>query len=139
MALTSKQAKFVSAYQLTHDSTKSAINAGYSEKSAPAIGCQLLANPKIKAELDAWKTKKTAEITKEDFVDLAIGDYKALNIDEPNKPRFLDIAGKALGYLGVNGQEQRPNQSLTINNISLSNNSDNPNELWDTARRLLEG
>ena len=135
MALTSKQAKFVASYQITHNSTQAAINAGYPAKSAPSIGCQLLKNKKIITELEAWKAKKASEITKEDFVDLAISDYKALKVEEPNKPRFLDIAGKALGYIGANGQEK----PQTINNLTQINinGAEKQSELWEMTRKLL--
>jgi len=135
--LTAKQAKFIASYQLTHNGTEAARNAGYPEKSCPSIAWQLLKNPKIRRELDEWKAKKASEITKDDFIDLALKDYKQLDVNEPNKPRFLDIAGKALGHLGNNSD--RPNQ--TVNNITLNKievNAMPTGKKWDALRQMLE-
>lgn len=134
--LTAKQAKFVASYQLTHNSTQSALNAGYPLKSAPSIGCQLLKNPKIIAELELWKTKKREEITKEDYVDLAISDYRSLKLEEPNKPRFLDIAGKALGYIGANNTQNITNNTQI--NIRGDVNLMSPQNKWDALRSMME-
>ena len=134
IVLNSRQSKFLASYQLTGNATESAINAGYSAKTAHIEGYRLLKHPKILAELNAWKDKKlTMQLSKTDFVDLAISDYKQLEVTEPNKPRFLDIAGKALGYIG----NESKNQSIT-NNTQININIDaNQNELWDIARKLL--
>ena len=134
--LTSKQSKFIASYQITGNGTQAAINAGYSEKSAPTLACQLLANPKVKAQLEAWKAKKTSECTKDDFVDLALSDYKNLEITEPNKPRFLDIAGKALGYIGPQNIPSVTNNTQI--NITLTGN-ETQEQLWAMTRKLLEG
>lgn len=136
MALTSKQAKFVASYQLNPNAKQAAINAGYSEKSAEQIGSQLMHNPKIIAELEAWKASKRVEVTKEDFIDLAIKDYRSLEVTEPNKPRFLDLAGKALGYVGVNNDQKN---GQTINNLTQINisGSETREQLWEMTRKLL--
>ena len=142
MVLTPKMSKFVASYQLTGNATEAAINAGYSVKTAPQAGCRMLKNPKIVNELEQWRVKKLATLpTKDDFIDMALKDYKATEITEPNRPRYLHLAGQFAGHIGVqNGGEQRPNQSLTINNIALTaTDVSNPNELWDVARKLLEG
>lgn len=135
MALTLKQAKFVASYQIIHNSTQAAINAGYPAKSAASVGCQLLKNPKISTELDAWKAKKAAEITKEDFIDLAMKDYKQLDVTQPNKPRNLEIIGKTLGHLG-NNNESRPNQTINVMNVSFTG-TESQKELWEKTRKLL--
>lgn len=133
--LTSKQAKFVASYQINHNSTESAKNAGYSPKTADVVGCQLLKNKKIISELEHWRLKKTSEVSKADFVDMALNDYKALDIVEPNKPRFLDIAGKALGYLGANTEQK----SQTINNLTQINinGAESKEELWEMTRKMI--
>lgn len=137
MALSSKQLKFVASYQITQDQTIAARNAGYSDKSASKIGWQLMQNKRIIAELDKWKASKREEITKEDFVDLALKDYKSLEVTEANKPRFLDLAGKAMGYLNNNG-DSRPNQTLNITiNTETELNSKNMGEIWENTRKLL--
>ena len=52
MSLSIKQAKFVESYLINNNSKESALNAGYSAKSAPAIGCQLLKNERVLKEID---------------------------------------------------------------------------------------
>ena len=140
MALKPKMTAFIASYKLTGNATEAAINAGYSAKTAPSAGCRLLKNPKIVLELDKWKAEKSQLLSKDDFIDMALNDYKAVDVTEANRPRFLQLAGEFAGYRGNNGGEQRPNQSLTINNIALTaTDVSNPNELWDVARKLLEG
>lgn len=134
MALTSKQSKFIASYQIIRNATQAAINAGYPEKTAASMGCQLMKNPKIVAELDAWKAKKASEITKDDFIDLAISDFKSLELTEANRPRMLDIAGKALGYIGTGANQ--PTQTLNLTQVNISGGESQP-QLWDLTRKLL--
>ena len=135
MALTGKQERFIASYKLTENAKQSAINAGYSEKSAEQIGSQLIHNPKIIAELEAWRASKRVEVTKEDFIDLAIKDYRELEVTEPNKPRFLEIAGKTLGYLGAEKAGNAGN-ALNLTQINISGGESQP-QLWDLTRKLL--
>lgn len=97
--LTDKQAKFIASYQLTHNSTESAINPGYSVKTAAQAGCRMLKNPKVINELKQWQVKKSKEFRKEDFIDLALKDYGAVDVKEANRPRFLELAAKGAGHL----------------------------------------
>lgn len=50
--LTIKQKKFADEYIKTGNATQSAINAGYSEKTARKIGSENLTKPDIKAYID---------------------------------------------------------------------------------------
>ena len=50
--LTTRQLKFIVAYVAMPNATQAAISAGYSRRSAEVTGCQLIRNPKVKAELD---------------------------------------------------------------------------------------
>jgi hypothetical protein len=133
--LTSRQSKFLASYQLTGNPTESAINAGYSVKCAPQAGSKLMRNPKIIAELDKWKAKKASEITKEDFIDKAMGFCDELETVEPNKPRFMDIAGKALGYIGASERANSTTNNVQIN-IALTG-KESQSELWELTRKLL--
>lgn len=137
MNLTARQAKFVASYQINHSATESAVNAGYSVKTAGPIGCRLLKNPKIINELEKWRVKKGMEISKPDYVDMALEDYRSLEVVEPNRPRFLEIVGKTLGHLGQN--DGKPQQSLTFNqlNINTADSASSPEELWAITRKLL--
>lgn len=137
IVLNSRQSKFLASYQLTGNATESAINAGYSAKTAHIEGYRLLKHPKILAELNAWKDKKrTEQLSREDFIDLAVNDYKALDKEQPNKPRFLDIAGKALGYLGANGSQHSVvnNTQINIGEIKLIPKD----QKWKLLRDALE-
>lgn len=135
-AINAMEAKFIASYQLTQNPTESAINAGYSHKSAQKIGWQLLRKPKIALELERWKSQKKQEITKKDFIDMAVSDYQSLEKTEPNAPRFLDIAGKALGYIGANNDQKN---ATTINNLTQINISgaESQSQLWEMTRKLL--
>ena len=132
--LTSKQAKFVTLYKDSHDSTKSALESGYSVKSAPAIGCQLLKNPKVIRELSEWRTKKSKDITKDDYIDTAYSVFRGGEFkEEPSRVRGLELVGKALGYIG--SDHAPANQTLNLQ-INL-NGSEQAGELWELTRKLL--
>lgn len=59
--LTPKQARFVEEYRIDRNATQAAIRAGYSEKTAYAIGSENLTKPEILAEID----KGTAALSEE--------------------------------------------------------------------------
>lgn len=63
--LTAKQSKFVAEYVKTGNATLSAIEAGYSEKTAPFIGSENLKKPKVKKAID----EKMAEIESHKIMD----------------------------------------------------------------------
>lgn len=132
--LTSKQAKFVAEYVVTLNATKSAISAGYSANSAHVEANRLLKLPKIVAEIDSYKIKKRASlISKPDYIDTVWHEYETSE-EKADRFRGLDLAGRALGFVGVHA-EQRPNQSLTINVTASGNES--PADLWALTRKLL--
>lgn len=136
MALTQKQALFIAAYQLDPNATNAALKAGYSSKSADQIGSRMIRQPKILAEIEQWRAEKRQDLTKDDFIDKAMGVYETLDNVEANKPRFLEIAGKTLGYLGGNG-EVRPTQvNLTQINVNATGTK-GINDLWQATRDLL--
>ena len=65
--LTAKQEAFVDAYIETGNATEAAKRAGYSEKTAGAVGAENLKKPKIKQAIEARqaeiRSKRTADIT----------------------------------------------------------------------------
>jgi hypothetical protein len=134
--LTVRQERFIKAYKANGDGTKSAIESGYSLHTAPQIASQLLKNPRIRARLESWAKKKEEQLSKTDFVSLAINDYQSLDVTEPNKPRFLDIAGKALGYLGAQ-TPQTVNNNLSLTQVNVTGN-ESAAELWAMTRKLME-
>jgi phage terminase small subunit len=54
MTLTPKQKLFIREYLKDFNATKAAIRAGYSEDSAPEIGCENLRKPNIKQAIDKY-------------------------------------------------------------------------------------
>lgn len=133
--LTVKQEKFVQSYLINGSASVSAINAGYPAKTAASMGWQLLKNPKILHALDSLRTKVRANISKETFVDKAMDCFEKLEITEPNKPRFLDIAGKVLGYIGTNSAPITNNTQINIRADVLNMTT---SAKWDALRSLLE-
>lgn len=136
IGLTPKQEKFVEAYIRLNDATKACIVAGYSPKSANVEANRMLKRANVINALADWRKLKREALTKDSFIDKAMDSFEKLEITEPNKPRFLDIAGKALGYIGNNST---PN---VTNNTQINIKGDiiamNPGAKWDTLRGLLE-
>jgi len=134
--LTKRQSKFVDCYILLGDKVKAAIAAGYSVKSAPNEGCRLIKHATILQYIADWRKTKKREISKPDFVDMALSDYESLEKTEPNAPRFLDIAGKALGYTTsttLSGAITN-NTQINIGEIKIMPSNDK----WDALRSMLE-
>ena len=73
MALTSKQQRFVEEYLVDLNATQAAIRAGYSPKTAYAIGSENLTKPEIKAALQAAQAEVTtkANITRDYLIEQA--------------------------------------------------------------------
>jgi phage terminase small subunit len=65
MTLTAKQERFVGEYLLDLNATQAAIRAGYSEKTAAAVGHENLRKPKIAARIEEARAKRaeTTEVT----------------------------------------------------------------------------
>ena len=59
--LNGRQAMFVDYYVQSGNATESAKKAGYSERSAMAIGCELLRNAKIQAAINARPAQLESE------------------------------------------------------------------------------
>ena len=137
-SLTIKQQRFIEAYKKLGDATKSAISAGYSAKSAHVEANRLLKNPKILEAIKQYKLARNSMISKDDYALKALDTFEKLDITEPNSPRFYDIAGKALGYIG-NNSDSRPNITNNIQLNKIEVNALPPNKKWDALRSMLEG
>lgn len=131
--LTNKQSKFIEAYKLLNDPTKAAISAGYSAKSAAVEGNRLLKSAKIIYEIDIWRKERQKNISREDFTSMALNCFNELEVTEPNKPRFLDLAGKALRYTTAE-VAQSVNNTLNITQINMD--AAQP-DMWAAARKLI--
>ena len=134
--LTAKQIKFVESYIVNGQGKLSAVNAGYPESQAASIGWQLLKNPKILTAIDSCRTKLRANFTKENYIDKALDTFEKLDITEPNSPRFYDIAGKALGYIG-NGTDNKSITNNTQINIAIDTANLSTPDLINNIRRML--
>lgn len=133
--LTDKQSKFLEAYKTTGKAVESAISAGYSVRSAPVEANRLLKHPTILLDLDNWRKEKQRNLSKSDFVDIAMNSFNSLEITEPNSPRFLDIAGKALGHIGANDKAINTTNNVQINIDARQLPS---NDKWNLLRNALE-
>jgi len=73
MALTAKQQRFVEEYLVDLNATQAAIRAGYSPKSAYAIGSENLTKPEVKAALHAAQAEVAtkAKITRDYLIEHA--------------------------------------------------------------------
>ncbi|MFA6174729.1 MAG: terminase small subunit [Kiritimatiellales bacterium] len=100
MALTNKQRVFVEEYLRTWNATEAALRAGYSEKTARAIGAENLTKPDISEEIQA----RLAEIHMTTDEALALlADHARGDIGE-----FMDVsrAGFNLELLDENGNRK---------------------------------
>lgn len=70
MALTARQAMFVQEYLVSLNATQAAIRAGYSEKTARAIGSENLKKPAIAAEIAQGQARRRERL--EEGADLTI-------------------------------------------------------------------
>lgn len=131
--LSDKQLKFVESYLVTNNAKESAIIAGYPEKNAASMGWQLLKSPKVLTELNAMRTQLRSKMTKENYIDKALDSFEKLDITEPNAPRFYDIAGKALGYIGANNAPVSVTNNTQINISGTESGA----QLWEMTRKLL--
>ena len=101
MSLNSRQMRFVREYLIDANATQAAIRAGYSRKTAGAIGCENLKKPEIAeaiaasqreiaTNLDITAERVLAELAKIGFA--TIGDYVRT---EPDGAMFLDLEAVA--------------------------------------------
>lgn len=60
--MTAKQQRFCDEYLIDLNATQAAIRAGYSEKTAKAMGCENLTKPDIREYIDKRMAEKEAEL-----------------------------------------------------------------------------
>ncbi len=70
MSLTPKQARFVEEYLIDLNATQAAIRAGYSAKTARAMGCENLTKPDIQAAVTEAQRDRAARtgITQDEVI-----------------------------------------------------------------------
>lgn len=127
--LTLKQKRFIDEYLIDFNGTRSAIAAGYSEKTAHAIANELLKQPKIKAAIELSQTKlaKSVQITKEALIedllkikDLCILDPKYVN----SSIKSIETINKMLGF----NEPDKVENNISLNNFSVKDLVDFDNE-----------
>ena len=116
--MTPKQAAFVLEYLVDLNVTQAATRAGYSAKTAHAIGHKLLKNAEIMESLSAAQAERV-ERTKidQDFVIRGLSrEASAGDVDEPNSARVraFELLGKHQGMFveraAVEVSEQGPRE-----------------------------
>lgn len=139
--LTPRKQAFVDNYLLTKNGAEAARLSGYSVKTARQAASRLLTNSDVKEAIEAvqadikakWDARKE-QLTKESFVETAWNHFKIE--EEPSvKPRYLEIAGRALGYLN------KEDNSKTVNNLIINTDSNtlSTSAKWDRLRALIDG
>lgn len=99
--LTPKQARFVTEYLIDLNATQAAVRAGYSVKTAKAIGQENLTKPDIKAVLEAAMSKR-AEKTERGALEV-LKDIQAVTSaawksdDLKTALKGLELEGRHLG------------------------------------------
>lgn len=101
MALTAKQARFVEEYLVDLNATQAAIRAGYSERTAKAIGCENLTKPDVIAAVSAAQDKRTkkVELTQEWVLERLAAEAEDHGEDSTASARIkaLELLGKHIG------------------------------------------
>ena len=112
--LTKKQELFCIEYLIDLNATQAAIRAGYSEKTAQAIGAENLTKPLIAAEISKLFTERTTK-TKIDAEYVLIKSNELLNRCMAEGEDFSPSgAGKALDLIGKHVDVQAFNEKSTV-------------------------
>lgn len=116
MALTPKQQRFIEEYLVDLNATQAAVRAGYSEKTAEAIGHENLRKPQIQEKVSAAireraeRTGITQERVVEELGKVAFqeaSDASSSELKYSSKLKALELLGKHLGmFEGKKGQEE---------------------------------
>lgn len=100
-ALSKKHQRFVAEYLIDLNATQAAIRAGYSKKTAKAIGCENLTKPDIAAAIAVkqGKVAQALDLSAESVLrDLADVQGKALADKQyPSAVRAIELRGKHIG------------------------------------------
>lgn len=98
--VTERQRKFAVAYSRLANATRAAIEAGYSVKSAPTTGSQLIRNPQVQALIESSRVRRDvhADQTYQQLIAIANASMKLANesLNDPgvtNRERLLMLEG----------------------------------------------
>lgn len=137
--LTTKNQRFVEEYIIDFNATKAAINAGYSEKTARSISCELLTKPNIRSAIK----KLLEELSADSYVSREViltGLLKeAMGTGENSTPTSRVSAWSQLGKLSGLYTDTSPQTSVDdiIRDIT-ANNAANRNGLLPKNNIRLE-
>ncbi|MCF2517139.1 terminase small subunit [Dyadobacter sp. CY351] len=95
--LSVKQMRFIEEYTLDFNATAAAIRAGYSEKSARAIGCENLTKPDIKEAIKKRidELKMSADEALLRLAEFARADFTPFLIIDENNNVTVDLTSEA--------------------------------------------
>lgn len=116
--LTEKQQRFVDEYLIDLNATQAAIRAGYSVKTADAIGCENLTKPNIQqaiAEHMAERSRRTGVNQDRVVLELAKIAYK-IETNSASEPWLWDVFSFVNGIIHVN--EVKVSGSAKVNLIN---------------------
>ena len=112
-----KQERFVAEYLVDLNATQAAIRAGYSEKTAKAIGSENLTKPDIAKAIEEAQQKAqerieyTADDWRRDVMRLAEKSERAA--DASNALKARDMLGKSLGIYSEGRSHTSPDGSMS--------------------------
>lgn len=126
-SLTENQSRFVNGILSGLNGSASARQAGYNGKNLDVQASKLLRNPRIKAVIeDRLKTK--FQLSKEQFTATCWQEFLD-SIDKSDRARFLDLSGRALGYLKTTPDVIQNVSVLSIDELKSLHNSRATNNL----------
>ena len=120
--LTPKQKRFIEEYLIDLNATQAAIRAGYSEKTAYAIGEENLRKPVIKAEVERLQaeTSNKLQVTKESLINDLL-TIKDLCLTNPrvthNSIKAIEVIAKMLGLNAAEKQDVTLNGPIDISKL----------------------
>ena len=128
MPLTNKQQRFVEEYSVDSNATQAAIRAGYSQKTAAAIGEENLRKPDIATALRAIR-KEVAEslhLTAQHVLEGLYREATAGNTGEPHSARVraYELLGKHMGMFVERQEHGRPGDFAGLSEAELNSKID---------------
>lgn len=135
--LTNKQLLFIAEYVRTGNGTKSAIFAGYSEKTADVIASENLTKPKIVQEID----KKMSGIMSKIDIDseYILGSLKKVAERCMQAEQVVSKDGEPMGEYRFDASGANKSLELLGRNLKLFTDKIEINDSSDITERLTRG
>ena len=134
--LTERKRAFIDYYKSTGNATESAKLAGYKGKYVNRSASRLLHDVDISIAVKEFQETRKEKYSKENYIDTAWKEYEQIE-EKPSKIRALELAGKALGYVGSSNDTKTIQNTTNIINIEQINAVTLP-ERWGKIRDMLE-